>query len=63
MSHDTHVEARTQAQFEYDRHHNADHMRKQVVQLCDYDFLNICRICSSSCRFCSKHLLYQLFYY
>lgn len=31
MSHETHVETRTQAQYEYDRHHNKVHMRKQVV--------------------------------
>lgn len=31
MSHDTHVQAKNQAQFEYSRHHNAVHMRKQVI--------------------------------
>ena len=31
MSHETHVETRTQAEYEYDRHHNKVHMRKQVV--------------------------------
>ena len=41
MAHDTHFETRSQAQYEYDREHNAENMRKQVVQLCDYDFLNI----------------------
>ena len=31
MAHDTHVETRTQAQYEYDRKKSADHMRKQVT--------------------------------
>ena len=30
-SHDTPIVAKTQAQYEYDRHHNAVHMRKQVI--------------------------------
>ena len=39
MSHGTHVEARTQAQFEYDREHNKQHMRKQVVNFAIMIFL------------------------
>lgn len=39
MSHETHVEVRTQAQFEYDRHHNQVHMRKQVVNFAIMIFL------------------------
>ncbi|HBT73793.1 MAG TPA: cytochrome B6 [Lysinibacillus sp.] len=30
-SHDTPIVAKSQAQYEYDRHHNAVHMRKQVI--------------------------------
>ena len=32
MAHDTHFEARSQAQYEYDRAQNAKNMQKQVVQ-------------------------------
>ena len=32
MAHDTHFEARSQAQYEYDRAQNAKNMRKQVTQ-------------------------------
>ena len=39
MSHETHVEARTQAQFEYDREHSRQHMRKQVVNFAIMIFL------------------------
>ena len=31
MGHDTHVQVKTKAEYEYERHHNAVHMRKQVV--------------------------------
>lgn len=31
MSHDTHIQAKNQAQYEYGRQQNAAHMRKQVV--------------------------------
>lgn len=38
-SHDTPVVAKSQAQFEYDRHHNAVHMRKQVINFAIMIFL------------------------
>ncbi len=41
MAHDTHVEVRTQAQYEYDRKHSADHMRKQVVNFAIMIFLTL----------------------
>ena len=41
MAHDSHVEVRTQAQFEYDRQHSADHMRKQVVNFAIMIFLTL----------------------
>ena len=39
MSHDTPVVAKSQAQYEYDRHHNAVHMRKQVINFAIMIFL------------------------
>lgn len=39
MAHDTHVQAKSQAQFEFDRHHNAVHMRKQVTNFAIMIFL------------------------
>ena len=39
MSHETHVEVRTQAQYEYDRAHAKAHMRKQVVNFAIMIFL------------------------
>ena len=39
MGHDTQVQAKSQAQYEYDRHHNAVHMRKQVVNFAIMIFL------------------------
>ena len=39
MSNDTPVVAKSQAQFEYDRHHNAVHMRKQVINFAIMIFL------------------------
>ncbi|MEG0258494.1 MAG: cytochrome C oxidase subunit IV family protein [Lysinibacillus sp.] len=39
MSHDTPVVAKSQAQYEYDRHHNAVHMRKQVANFAIMIFL------------------------
>lgn len=31
MGHDTEFQPKTQAQYKYERHHNAEHMRKQVI--------------------------------
>lgn len=39
MTHDNHVQAKSQTQFEYDRHHNAVHMRKQVINFAIMIFL------------------------
>lgn len=39
MSHDTHFEVRTQAQYEYDKAHARVHMRKQVVNFAIMIFL------------------------
>ncbi|ATP39223.1 cytochrome B6 [Solibacillus sp. R5-41] len=39
MSHETHFEVRTQAQYEYDRAHSKAHMRKQVVNFAIMIFL------------------------
>ncbi|RHW39763.1 cytochrome B6 [Lysinibacillus yapensis] len=39
MGHDTHVQAKSKKQFEYDRHHNAMHMRKQVINFAIMIFL------------------------
>src|SRR5690606_4946325 len=39
MGHETHVEVRTQAQFEYDREHAKAHMRKQVINFAIMIFL------------------------
>ncbi|MEK9197651.1 cytochrome C oxidase subunit IV family protein [Ureibacillus sp. 179-F W5.1 NHS] len=39
MGHDTQVQAKTKAQFEYERHHNAVHMRKQVINFAIMIFL------------------------
>ncbi|MFJ7738431.1 cytochrome C oxidase subunit IV family protein [Lysinibacillus sp. NPDC097287] len=39
MSHDTPVVAKSQTQYEYDRHHNAVHMRKQVINFAIMIFL------------------------
>ena len=39
MSHETHVEVRNQAQFEYDRAKSREHMRKQVVNFAIMIFL------------------------
>ena len=41
MAHDSHIEVRTQAQFEYDRQHSAEHMRKQVVNFAIMIFLTL----------------------
>ena len=41
MSNDTPVVAKSQAQYEYDRHHNAVHMRKQVVNFAIMVFLTL----------------------
>lgn len=39
MAHDTQVQQKTQAQYEYKRHHNAVHMRKQVINFAIMIFL------------------------
>lgn len=39
MGHDTHIQAKTQAQYEYSRQHNAAHMRKQVINFAIMIFL------------------------
>jgi cytochrome c oxidase subunit IV len=39
MSHETHVEVRNQAQFEYDRAQSKAHMRKQVINFAIMIFL------------------------
>lgn len=41
MAHDNPVEVRTQAQFEYDRQHSAEHMRKQVINFAIMIFLTL----------------------
>ncbi len=41
MAHDSHVEVRTKAQYELDRHHNSVHMRKQVVNFAIMIFLTL----------------------
>ncbi|MFP3919149.1 cytochrome C oxidase subunit IV family protein [Lysinibacillus telephonicus] len=39
MGHGTEFRAKTKAQYQYDRHHNAVHMRKQVVNFAIMIFL------------------------
>ena len=39
MGHDTQVQAKSKEQYEYDRHHNAVHMRKQVINFAIMIFL------------------------
>lgn len=39
MGHDTQVQVKTKKQFEYNRHHNALHMRKQVINFAIMIFL------------------------
>ncbi|MEL3960403.1 cytochrome C oxidase subunit IV family protein [Lysinibacillus endophyticus] len=39
MGHHNEVQAKSQAQYEYDRHHNAVHMKKQVVNFAIMIFL------------------------
>lgn len=48
MAHGNPVEARTQKQFEYDRKHNAEHMRKQVVNFAIMIFLTLISFTSAA---------------
>ena len=48
MSHETHVEVRTQAQFEYDRAKSREHMRKQVVNFAIMIFLTLIAFAATS---------------
>ncbi len=56
-SHDTPVVAKSQAQYEYDRHHNAVHMRKQVINFAIMIFLTFIAFAVVAADF-SKYLIF-----
>lgn len=56
-SHDTPIVAKSQAQYEYDRHHNAVHMRKQVINFAIMIFLTFIAFGMAAAGF-SKYLIF-----
>lgn len=58
-THDTPIVAKTQAQYEYDRHHNAVHMRKQVINFAIMIFFTFIAFAVVAADF-SKYLVLPL---
>ncbi|MBM7608237.1 cytochrome c oxidase subunit 4 [Lysinibacillus composti] len=56
MAHNTQVQIKTKAEFEYERHHNAVHMRKQVVNFAIMIFLTFVAFASVAAGF-SKYFV------